>query len=184
MIKLIDRLMIRGYFKAYFVCLSSLLSLYVVVDLFTNLDDFTHHGHGLFDALKHIFAYYSVKVTQIFDRLCEAIVLLAAVFTVALMQRNNEQVPLLSAGVSTRRIVTPVLLCAFAMLSLAGLNQEILIPRIAEKLVLDRDDPEGEKSLLVHGAYEPNGIHLAGERAVRKTQTVEKLACTIPESVT
>ena len=27
MIKLIDRQMIRGYFKAYFVCLASLLSL-------------------------------------------------------------------------------------------------------------------------------------------------------------
>src|SRR6516165_1952163 len=95
-------------------------------------------GYVFFDSLKHILAYYSVKVTQIFDRLCEAIVLLAAVFTVALMQRNNEQVPLLSAGISTRRIVTPVLLCAFAMLSLAGLSQEVLIPRIAERLGLER----------------------------------------------
>ena len=100
-IKLIDRQMIRGYFKSYFVCLASLLSLYVVVDLFTNLDDFTHHN-GLWASLLRIFTYYAYKVAQIFDRLCEAIVLLAAMFTVAWMQRNNEQVPLLSAGVSTR----------------------------------------------------------------------------------
>src|SRR6516165_4038359 len=184
MIKIIDRQMIRGYFKAYFVCLISLLSLYVVVDLFEHLDEFTRRNENFLGVLKHIGRYYAYQVAQIFDRLCEAIILLAAMFTVTWMQRCNEQVPLLSAGISTRRIVTPVLLCAFAMLSLAVLNQEILIPRIAEKLVLDRDDPEGEKSLLVHGAYEPNGIHLAGERAVRKTQTVEKLACTIPESVT
>jgi lipopolysaccharide export system permease protein len=185
MIKIIDRQMVRGFFKSYLVCLASLLSLYIVVDLFTNLDDFIHHKEkaGLAPVVQHITSYYGYKSVQIFDRLCEAIVLLAAMFTVAWMQRNNEQVPLLSAGVSTRRIVAPVLLCAFAMLSLAGLSQEVLIPRIAEKLVLDRDDPEGEKSLLVHGAYEPNGIHLAGEKAVRKGQTVEKLACTIPESL-
>src|ERR687885_219152 len=112
MIKLIDRQMIRGYFKAYFVCLSSLLSLYVVVDLFTNLDDFANTSKGLVAFARHVGSYYSYQVPQIFDRLCEAIVLLAAMFTVAWMQRNNEQVPLLSAGISTRRIVLPVLACS------------------------------------------------------------------------
>jgi lipopolysaccharide export system permease protein len=173
MIKLIDRLMIRGYFKAYFVCLTSLLSLYVVVDLFTNLDDFTHHGGGVLASLQQIFTYYSVKVTQIFDRLCEAIVLLAAVFTVALMQRNNEQVPLLSAGVSTRRIVTPVLICACFMLTLTLLNQELLIPRLSDRLLYDKDDPVGEKNLLVHGTFDYNGgIHVEGETATRKGMVV------------
>jgi lipopolysaccharide export system permease protein len=191
MIKLIDRQMIRGFFKSYLVCLASLLSLYIVVDLFTNLDDFTHtksKTEGLTAVTRHIISYYGYKSAQIFDRLCEAIVLLAAMFTVAWMQRNNEQVPLLSAGISTRRIVRPVLLCAIGMLSLAVLNQEMLIPRIADRLVLDRDDPEGDKYLSVHGAYEPSGIHVTGERAVRRTQTsslvVYKFACTIPESLT
>ena len=55
-------------------------------------------------------------------------------FTVAWMQRNNEQVPLLSAGVSTRRIVLPVLVCAFFMLSLTVLNQELVIPQVADQL--------------------------------------------------
>src|SRR6516165_5076675 len=101
MIKLMDRQLIYSYFKAYFVCLISLLSLYIVVDLFTNLDDFTHKNDGMLGVIKHIATYYGYKVTQIFDRLCEAIVLLAAMFTVTWMQRNNEQLPLLSAGVST-----------------------------------------------------------------------------------
>ena len=153
-VKLIDRQMIRGYFKSYLVCLASLLSLYVVVDLFINLDDFTHHSNGLLASLRHIFTYYSYKVTQIFDRLCEAIVLLAAMFTVAWMQRNNEQMPLLSAGVSTRRIVLPVLMSAFFMLSLTVVNQEFMIPRIADKLAQDRDDPGGQKSVAVRTAFD------------------------------
>ena len=183
MIKLIDRLMIRGYFKAYFVCLTSLLSLYVVVDLFTNLDDFTHHGSGLLASLQHIGTYYSIKVTQIFDRLCEAIVLLAAVFTVALMQRNNEQIPLLSAGVSTRRIVAPVLICACLMLTLAILNQELVIPRLGDRLLYDKDDPTGEKELhSLNGQFDYNGlIHLMGDTASRKGMMVRKFQVALLE---
>jgi lipopolysaccharide export system permease protein len=182
-IKLIDRQMVRGYFKSYFVCVASLLSLYVVVDLFNNLDDFTRQKSGLAAVARHVTEYYAYRVPQIFDRLCEAIVLLAAMFTVAWMQRNNEQVPLLSAGVSTRRIVLPVLLCAVAMLSLAVLNQELVIPRIAHKLALPRDDPDGTKDLMVRGVYEANNVHVTGERAVRRDQVVYKFACLIPEAL-
>src|SRR5215831_4641385 len=168
MFKLIDRQLVRGYFKAYLVCLSSLLSLYIVVDLFTNLDDFTHHSGGLPMTVKLIGIYYGYKVTQIFDRLCEAILLMAAMFTVAWMQRNNEQMPLLSAGMSTRRIVLPVIVSACAMLSLTLLNQELIIPAVGPRLNYQRDDPRGEKDVQVQGAYEPNNVHLTGRSASRK----------------
>src|SRR5438128_5552557 len=153
---LLDRMLIRGYLKAYVVCLVSLLSLYVVIDLFTNVDDFAEQHRGLAPILKHIGVYYGYKLAHIFDLLCEAIVLLAAMFTVAWMQRNNELLPLLSAGVSTQRIVRPVLFAACMVLSIGLVNQELVIPRIANYLLTDRDDPHAEKKLLVHGAYEPN----------------------------
>src|SRR5215472_1668578 len=181
-VKLIDRQMICGYFKSYFVCLASLLSLYVVVDLFTNLDDFTHHN-SLWASLLRIVVYYGYRIAKIFDQLCEAIVLLAAMFTVAWMQRNNEQMPLLSAGVSTRRIVAPVLLCAFFMLGLTVLNQELIIPRIADKLAMDRDDPGGQKTVQVHHAFESNDVHISGDKAVRRDRRVDKFCVTIPETL-
>src|SRR5213080_4663266 len=115
MLTLIDRSLVRSYLKAYAVCLVSLLSLYVVVDLFTNLDDFAHTG-GFGSTLRLIGSYYGVKIWQIFDRLCEAILVLAATFTIAWMRRNNEQIPLLSSGVSTQRIVRPVLLSASVLM--------------------------------------------------------------------
>src|SRR5438128_12367928 len=156
MLKQFDRLMVRGYVKAYFFFLISLLSLYIVVDLFTNLDGFIHKKSGLAEAMKHIGSYHSFQSIRYFDQMCEAIVLLAAMFTVAWMQRNNELLPLLSAGVSTRRVVTPVLFAACMVLSIGLVNQELVIPRIANYLLTDRDDPHAEKKLLVHGAYEPN----------------------------
>src|SRR5262249_61494940 len=128
--KLLDRLLIRNYLKAYLVCLVSLLSLYIVVDLFTNLESFSEEHKGLQPILEHIGIHYGYRVSKIFDLLSEAIVLMAAAFTVAWIQRNNELVPLLSAGVSTRRVVRPILLTAFLTLGLTWVNQELVIPRI------------------------------------------------------
>src|SRR5262245_10530620 len=124
MLTLLDRQLIYSYVKAYLVCLVSLVGLFIVVDLFTNLDKFGEGKQSLAETLEHVGKYYGVKITQIFDRLCEAIVLAASMFTIAWMQRNNEMLPLLSAGVSTRRVVRPVLFTAFLMLGLATLNQE------------------------------------------------------------
>jgi lipopolysaccharide export system permease protein len=184
MIKLMDRQLITAYFKSYLVCLTSLLSLYVVVDMFTNLDEFTQKHKTFLGFLTYISAYYGVHLTQIFDHLCEPIVLLAAMFTIAWMQRCNEQFPLLSAGVPTRRIVLPVLLCSAFMLSLAILNQEWVIPHVADQLTYDKDDPNGDKDLSVTGkGYEPNGIHINGEKANRRKQTVTRFECVIPDTL-
>jgi lipopolysaccharide export system permease protein len=185
MLKQIDRLMIRGYFKSYFVCLVSLLSLYIVVDLFTNLDDFIHNNseNGLSKVLGRIGSYYGFRLPQFFDRLCEAIVLLAGMFTVAMMQRNNEQLPLLSAGVSTHRIVAPIICCACFMMTLTTLNQELVIPRIRHKLSLERSDPEGTREVAVYGHFDPNLVHIEGERGDRVHKLVHNFRCTIPETI-
>jgi lipopolysaccharide export system permease protein len=181
--KYIDRLLVRGYFKAYLVCLVSLLGLYIVIDLFTNLDEFAAKQPGLLPVLERIASYYAYRSAKIFDQLCEPIVLLAAMFTVAWMQRNNELLPLLSAGVSTRRVVLPVLLSAWVMLTLAVVNGETVIPRIARKLMLDKSDPEAEKEITVRAAHEPNGIEIDGGVASRKGLVVHPFNCTIPTGI-
>lgn len=181
--RILDRLLFVAFLQAYAICLVSLLSLYVVIDLFTNLEDFAQHTTGLIPVLQNIVRYYGYKVVQIFDRLCEAIVLLAAAFTVAWVQRNNELLPLLSAGVPTRRVVLPVLLGAASLIGLGVANQEFLIPRIADALLTDRDDPRGEKTLVVSGAYDGSGIHIEGSEAKRNGFVVRPFYVTVPETL-
>jgi lipopolysaccharide export system permease protein len=183
MFKLLDRQLFYSYIKAYLICLSSLLSLYVVVDLFTNIEDFTQNHTRLVEVLTHIGIFYGYKVTQIFDRLSEAIALLAAMFTVAWIQKNNELLPLLSAGVSTQRVVRPVLFSACAMLSLTVANQELIIPRIGVTLFADRDDPKGEKEVFCPWGYDRNGIHLEARVVSRRTGVAHHFCCTIPETM-
>jgi lipopolysaccharide export system permease protein len=184
MTKLLDRTLVYSFVKAYLICLVSLLALYVVVDLFANMDDFTQHHDTLAGVLQHIGRYYGVQVTVIFDRLCEVIVLLAAMFTVAWVQRNNELVPLLSAGVSTHRVVRPVLFSACLMMGLSILNQELLIPRLANAILSPRDDPYGERDLYVSPSWEPTRVLISSSKpATRKDLRIREFTCTIPEDI-
>lgn len=182
--KLIDRALFFAFLRAYLLCLVSLLSMYVIIDLFTKLDDFSEQVHGLVPVVKQIASYYGYQVIRIFDQLCEAIVLLAAMFTVAWVQRNNELLPLLSAGVPTRRMLRPVLAGAAFMIGLGVVNQEVIIPRVADALLADRADVKGSKTMLVQGAFEPNSIHIEGMFATRRELEVHPFYCTLPEQLT
>jgi lipopolysaccharide export system permease protein len=180
--KILDRLVILAYARSFLFCLFSLLSLYVVIDLFTNLDDFFNNDLGFVGGLIGIGRYYIYSSSRILDRLCEPIILLAGAFTVAWMQRNNELLPLLSAGVPTRRVLRPVFIGAMLFIALGVVNQELIIPRIAHILVRPRNDMDGLNETFAQAAYDSTGIHVEGHTARRSTQTVTLFYCTIPDA--
>lgn len=179
----LDRMLFVTFLRSYLIVLVSLLSLYVVIDLFTNLDDFSEKG-GLRETVTNIVRYYGVRICQIFDRLSEAIALLAAMFTVAWMQRNNELLPQLSAGISTHRVLRPILVGAAAVLTLGPLNTELLIPRFADELQTQRDDPDRLREVEVRGTFDSTGIHLEGGSGLRAERRVKKFFVTFPETGT
>ncbi|MEL7239558.1 MAG: LptF/LptG family permease, partial [Planctomycetota bacterium] len=66
---------------------------------------------------------------------------LAAAFTLMRMSRFNELTAALAAGVPMLRIAAPVVICAIAInVIVQPLNQEFVIPRIAAKLAVDREN--------------------------------------------
>ncbi|CAN5168499.1 LPS export ABC transporter permease LptG [soil metagenome] len=178
----LDRTLFVTFLRSYLIVLTCVLSLYIVIDLFTNLEAFIGRGGGLLAISKHIAAYYGVRVTQIFDRLCEVIVLLAAMFTVAWMQRSNELLPQLSAGISTQRVLRPLLIGTGLMLAFGPLNQEMLIPRIADELQVPRDDPDQQRPIEMRGAYDSSGVHVEGLAGFRKDKRIKGFFVTFPES--
>ena len=177
----LDRQLFFGFVRSYLIVWISLLSLYVIVDLFTNLDDFSGRG-GLLGSITHIVTYYGYRISQIFDKLSEAISLLAAVFTVSWMQRSNELMPQLSAGVSTRRVIRPVIFGAALTIALGPVNQEFIIPKIADALITPRSDPDSRKAVEVKGAFDSTGVHIEGVHGFRNERKVEWVYVTFPDS--
>ncbi len=161
----LDRMFFANFVRNFAIVLVCLLSLYVVVDLFMNLNDFTKNKKDVLKILAHVGDFYFAQIAVIYDRLAELITLAASVFTVAWMQRNNELLPQLSAGVPTRRVIRPVVIGALLATSLAPLNTEFYIPYVAEQLTTPREESrwnEGKqvtptKELTVKGAFDQSG---------------------------
>lgn len=182
MITTLDRMVLVSFFRSYAIVFTSLISLYVVIDLFTHIDAYVNRPGGFPAVAQHIATYYVFRIPQVFDLLAEPIALLAATFTVSWMQKNNEMLPQLSAGIPTSRIIRPVLLGAAITIALAPLNTELVIPDVADELMTSRDDPEGSKAQILMGAYDTSGVHLEGMAGFRRAQRIENCCVTFPES--
>jgi len=169
---MLDRYFLIGFLRNFAIVLSSLLGLYIVVDLFMNLNDFTNNKSGVVGVLQHVLGYYAAQVSLIFDRLDKLIVLASAMFTVSWMQRNNELLPQLSAGVPTRRVIRPVLFGVVLASLIAPMNSEFYIPRVAEQLTVSRDDADMRKPMQVRGAFDGSTReHITAASAVRPNLT-------------
>ena len=107
--------------------LDSLISLYVVIDLFTHLDAFVNRPGG-FSCIA-IISVLRVPHPAGVRPAGRAHHLMAATFTVAWMQRNNELLPQLSAGIPTRRVIRPILIGAAITLTSARSTRSSSSPR-------------------------------------------------------
>jgi lipopolysaccharide export system permease protein len=177
--RILDQQRYWAFTKAYFICFIALVGLYVVIDAFSNIDEFSEVATGL-GLLKHIGRYYLVHVSSYYNHLCGIISMMAAIFTVTWMQKNNELLAMLAAGISTQRIIRPVLICAVLVSCLAVANQELIIPAVAEELQKPPDD-DGKHVLKVSSKLDSNNVLVHGANAYRETRTIMPVTVTFLE---
>ncbi len=178
-----DRYLIRQFLVSYLICFVSLVSLYVVIDAFTNFDEFSEVASGIGELIQVMATYYGCRITLIFDRLAGVITLLAAMFVLGWLRRHNELVPFLSAGITTWRVIGAVILGAIFVNSLMVANQELVIPAIGERLLWSPDDPDGTKAETAEGAYDSNGVLVAGKSVDRGRSTLHRVTLVLPRHV-
>ncbi len=181
--RILDRERYRSFIKAYFICFVALVGLYVVIDAFSNLDEFAEVADGSAPKLFALMGrYYLIKMSLIYDQISGIITMMAAIFTVTWLQKNNELLAMLAAGISTRRVIRPVLISALGISSLAVVNQELIMPRLAEELQKDPDD-DGRRKVKVYPRQDANDVLFQADMAERSTMSVTKFTATIPVQV-
>ena len=97
--RILDRECYKVYFKAYVVCFTALVGLYIVIDAFSNFNEFSKCTDGVVETFTIMGRFYLVHMSQFYDRLCGVIGMMAAIFTVTWMRKNNELLTMLAAGV-------------------------------------------------------------------------------------
>jgi lipopolysaccharide export system permease protein len=88
-VRILDRQRYWSYIKAYVICYFSLAGLYIVIDAFSNLDEFTKRADGIVEITQVMARYYLIHQSQFFGQVCGVIGMMAAIFTVTWMQRNR-----------------------------------------------------------------------------------------------
>jgi lipopolysaccharide export system permease protein len=181
-VRILDRQRYWSFIKAYVICYVSLVGLYIVIDAFSNLDEFTKRAEGIVEISQVMGRFYLIRQSLMFDQLSGVIGMMAAIFTVTWMQRNNEQLAILAAGVSTHRAIRPVLLASVFVIGLSVGNQEFIMPRFAEELAKSHDD-DGQSAVHVTGRYDPRNIYIHGVDADRASRTLIPFWATIPKDI-
>lgn len=142
--RILDRYVLRGFLVNYVIALTVMIGLYVVIDLFFNIDEFSGDQKRPFvETARRILDFYGYNMPLYFVQLSGVITVVAACATLARMHRVNELTAVLASGTSLYRVAWPVILAGLGMNLLWVLDQELLIPRIAPKLARPHADIEG-----------------------------------------
>jgi len=148
-IKTLDRYLIRSFTYSYVISVVIMISLYIVLDLFANLDEFTQGNKTTWQITADIVSFYFFHSFLYFAQIAGMITLVAGSFTLARLQKTNELVAILSGGISLYRVAMPIIATGLLFNVLWIVDQEIIIPRIADKLVLGHDEASGKRSFAL-----------------------------------
>ncbi|MBN1360292.1 MAG: LptF/LptG family permease [Sedimentisphaerales bacterium] len=156
--KILDRYIAKNFMIGYAISFLVLIGLRIIIDLFVQLDEFAKHADlGTGTVLRNIVTYYGLQTTLYFRDVTGVITVVAAAFSLGKMARANELVAMIASGVSAKRIVGPILVLAIFFTGLAVADQELLIPRISDKLVRSHGDIPGQESYAVWFIPDGNG---------------------------
>jgi len=182
--KIVDRYITRYFLQSFLVCYFSLTCIYIVFDFFTNLDEFVRAADRGGGVASLFVLYYGPQTLAFLDRVLGLLILTAAMFTVAWLQRQQEMTALLAAGVSRTRATMPVVVGAVALIAFGVINREVILPRMIHLLSRSNTDLLGEKARSIQARYDNStDILLRGEAAFRKDQRISQPNFLLPPNL-
>ena len=164
--KILDRYVAKNFIIGYAIAFCVLMGLRIITDLFIKLDEFTEHDLTILAILKNILTFYALNCTLYFRDFAGMITAVAAAFSFGRMIRSNELVAVMASGISLKRIIAPIVFLALLLTGLQVLDQELLIPPLADKLVRSHDDLPGEESYDVKFIGDGNGSLINSQKLI------------------
>ncbi len=179
-----DRYVLRMFIKVLLVSFLSFTGLFIIIDLFGNLEEFISYAERQGSLLGVIADYYSARVLSFFDRTSSLLALLAAIFTITWFHRSNELTAVMAAGISKARAVRVLILATVGVALLAAANREFGLPQVKSKLSRNAQDWLGEnaKRMTTEHDYRTN-IRLGGKETIAAEKKIVQPVFSLPDSL-
>ena len=183
--KILDKYVAKSFMTGYAIAFCVLIGLRIIIDLFVNIDEFTEHADlGAFAVIRNILSFYCLNTTLYFRDFAGMITVVAASFSFGRMVRNSELVAIMASGVSLKRVIAPIVLLSLLLTGLLVIDQELIIPPLADKLVRGQDALPGQESYHVWFIADANGSLICTQKFNVKTSTMYKPTIIIREKKT
>ena len=180
---ILDRYLLFTFLRIFVVCFLSFAGLYVVIHLFSNLDELAALSEeSSWGEL--MWAFYSPRMAELFDKTAPIMALVSGIFSVHLMQRNNEMTAIEAGGITKFRALRWVLLAGVVIVGLTVANREYLIPKLKDRLVRTPQNwhDRGTVNMSIHEDA-ATGLKIRGNEFLIGENKITEAEVQIPSSV-
>lgn len=123
--KLIDKYLLKTFLAPLAYCLIAFVMVYVIYDLFDNLGDFVEGK----TPLPHVLQYYLILMPSVLTRIVPISLLLAALYALSSLTKNNEITAMRASGISITRLMVPFIAVGLLASLLVAAVHETIGPR-------------------------------------------------------
>jgi len=171
--KILDRYVAKNFLVGYVIAFCVLVGLRIIIDLFVNLDEFSEHPDlETMEVIKNVLTFYYLNCTLYFRDFAGMITVVAAAFSFGKMVRSSELVAVMASGVSLKRVIGPIVFLALLLTGVLVIDQELIIPPLADKLVRGHDDIPGQETYKVRFISDGKGSLICAQRFDVETLTL------------
>ena len=177
-----DRYLLGRLLHTFAVFFVSAYGLYIVIDLFTNVDDFQQQSGSHLELILRIVAFYAYRASEFFEMSGPILIVISVIVVLGLLQKHSETYPILAAGIPAFRLIRPLLIAAAILNGALIANQEFIIPALAVQL----QTPRGNKTAQVQRVepvydYWNYLMHIDGDQVLVHSQTLVGASFTLPK---
>ena len=122
--RIIDRYLLKHFIGPFLFCLFIFVFLYVVIDLFDNLNEMIENKIDL----RFLLPYYLNFIPLIIVQMAPIAVLISIMFSLGNFSKHNEIIAMQASGISLLRILTPLIATGFLISVAMFLINDRLVP--------------------------------------------------------
>lgn len=188
MLTTFDKYLTSRVLHTFVVFFIATYGLYIVIDLFTNVDDFQRNAAGeersLLGVTRSIGHYYLFRVPEFFEMAGPILIVVSGIAVLGLLEKHSESHPILAAGIPAFRLLRPLLIGGGLLNLMLIVNQELILPRLAVQL----QTPRGSDSASVQNVdpvydYYNHMMHIDGKEVVIEEHKLVAASFWLPEEL-
>jgi lipopolysaccharide export system permease protein len=129
LLRLFDRYVLREFLLLLLLSLLAFVAIFAIVDLFEKIQDFMDGHAGAWTIAR----YYLFKIPYVVVNVLPVALLMSTFLTLGQMSKFNELTAMATSGVSTGRIMVPLLAVALACVGVSFALSETVVPEATRR---------------------------------------------------